>query len=128
MSTFESSEEDVRVELDWNDYDTGLLTQKLYRHVRRGETSFQHEAEPGSLLATYGVTVASGVTVTVIGGLGTYLWKRVQRARKDDRRTRKTKVIVYIGEEEFEVNVESEEDAKEVRRLAKMKEEREGDQ
>jgi hypothetical protein len=128
MSSLEPPEQDVRVELDWNDYDTGLLTQKLYRHVKKGETSFQHEAEPGSLLASYGVAVASGVTVTVIGGLGGYLWKRIQRAEQDGRRMNKTRVIVYIENEEFEVKVESEEDAEEVRRLARLKQEKEGDQ
>jgi len=124
----EPPEQDVRVELDWNDYDTGLLTQKLYRHVKKGETSFQHEAEPGSLLATYGVTVASGVTVTVIGELGRYLWKRIQRAEQDGRRVNKTRIIVYIEDEKFEVNVEGEEDAKELQRLARLKQEREDNQ
>jgi hypothetical protein len=128
MSTLEPPEQDVRVELDWNDYDTGLLTQKLYRHVKKGEASFQHEAEPGSLLATYSVNVASGVTVTFICGLGMYLWKRIQRAEQDGRRVNKTRAIIYIEDEEFEVNVESEEDAEEVRRLARLKQEKEGNQ
>lgn len=120
-------ETDIRIELQWNDYDTGLLTQKLYRHVRKEDASFQHEAEPGSLIATYGVAVASGVTVTVIAGLGRYLLKRIRRAAKDDREVERTTVIIYIEEESYEITVEDEEDVEEIRRLAERKVEIEND-
>lgn len=112
---------DMRLELQWNDYDTGLLTQKLYRHVKKEDTSFQHEAEPGSLIATYGVTVASGVTVTVIAGIGQYLLKRIRRATKEDREVERTKVIIFIEDSSYEIAVEDEEDVEEIRKLAERK-------
>jgi len=127
MSERYESDVDMAVELEWDDYDTGLFTQKLYRHVKNNEVSFELEAEPGSLLASFGVAVASGLTVAVVTGVGRYLLKRHQSAEDRGRDLPHPTVFVFIDGQEHEITVRDEEDAQEIRRLAELKAEQEGD-
>jgi len=127
MSERYESDVDMAVELEWDDYDTGLFTQKLYRHVKNNEVSFELEAEPGSLLASFGVAVASGLTVAVVTGVGRYLLKRHQSAEDRGRDLPHPTVFVFIDGQEHEITVRDEEDVQEIRRLAELKAEQEGD-
>jgi len=118
---------DLAVELQWSDYDTGLFTQKLYRHVKNNEVSFELEAEPGSVLTSFGVAVTSGVTVAVITGIGRYLWKRHQAATDRGRDFPNPTVLVFIEGQKYEITVQDEEDVREIERLANLKAEEERD-
>lgn len=112
---------DLRVELHWHEYDTGLFTEKLYRHVRRDEAEFRLEASPGSLETQFAVAFIAGSASKITVDIAKYLLKRRIRARSNEREASDTKVIVLIDGEEYEVNVQSEEDVNEVKRLARRK-------
>jgi len=121
------SDVDMAVELEWNDYDTGLFTQKLYRHVRNNEVRFEVKVNPGSLLADFGVVVVGGLTVKIIAEVGRYLLDRYQSARERERDISYPTVFVFIDGQEHEITVRDEEDVQEIRELAELKTEQEGD-
>lgn len=112
---------DARVELRWNAYDTGLFTEKLYRHVQRGEVAFDLQAGPGSLHTRVALDVSANVTVDLIGDVGRYLLKRREVATGDQREAGQTHVIVVVDGVEYGVEVDEEADVAELRRLAMRK-------
>lgn len=129
MTSFDEDKSgiDMAVELEWNDYDTGLFTQKLYRHVKNDEVSFELQAKPGSLLTDFGVVVAGGLTVKIIAGIGRYLLDRHQSAKTRGRDVPSPTVFLFIDGQEYEITVQDEEDVQEIKALAEIKAEREGD-
>lgn len=76
---------EMRVELNWQSYNTGLFTNKLYRHVQRGEFDHSIEAKPGSLVTTFLIGVSSALTVEIIKELSIYI---ARRHRNELRRRR----------------------------------------
>lgn len=75
MSSVETFDE-LNIEAEWDIYNTSLLTQKLYRHVRRGDFNFNLEAGRGSLLADFLIGASSGLAATMAYDLMKYLAKR----------------------------------------------------
>mgnify|MGYP000687031832 CR=1 FL=1 len=112
--------EGVLVELQWNDYDTGLFANKMFRHVRRGDVDFKLEAKRGSLLTEFLIPAAAVTTGGVLTNIIWYLFKRRQRDDGSSRDMPPATVMVYVDDMEQIIDLRNEED---VRRALELVEE-----
>lgn len=105
----EISVDEVTIDTDWDTYNTGLLTDKLYRHVNRGDFEFELKAEQGSLLVGFTLGVGASITGAVLYDLATYLAKRLQNA---DGKIEPAKVEVRLeGADIYQIEIADESDA-----------------
>lgn len=109
---------DLRVDLEWDDYNAGLFTEKLIRHVRRGEIEFDLEARSDPLDTTYFVTIAEGSTASIIESIAEYLFRRVNRV---DRNLAYPTCTVLVGGNGREVTIREARHVREVIELAHEK-------
>lgn len=117
--------EGLVVELEWNDYDTGLFADKMFRHVRRGEVDFKLEAKRGSLLSEFLIPAAAVTTGGVLSNIIWYLFKRRLRDDGSHRDMPPATVIVQVDDRQQIIDLRSEQD---VQRALDMVEEVHEDQ
>lgn len=109
---------DVVVGLRWDDYNTALFVEKLFRHVRREELRFDLEARSGSVETSFAVSVAPGMTVEVVENVARYLLRRSTRADHD---LADPDVELLVDGESRPFTLEEEDDVRDIVREAHAK-------
>ena len=109
---------DLRVELEWDDYNTGLFTEKLIRHVRRDELEFDLAARSGPPETTYSIVIVQGNAVPISESVARYLFRRVNRA---ERNLPYPLCAVYVDDVAYETTIREEEDVRAVVERAHQK-------
>lgn len=121
VETIEGEKADVRVELQWDDYNAGLFADKLLRHVRSGEMAFDMEARTGPPATVYVAAIDDEHTDRVLGSVARYLLRRKRRAGGGDGELPDPRLVVYVGGETREVRLRDEDDVEVVEALARRK-------
>lgn len=109
----------MRVRLGWGSYNTGLLTNKLYRHVETGDFDHSIEARPGSLITEITIGVSVTLSVELVKEIGKYIAKRHDNEKKRkqehyDPNVPPTEITINGDHNEINITVESERDVYEL--------------
>ncbi len=89
---------EIKIELNWDWYNTSLLTSKLYRHVEKGEIEFSVKAKKGSLLTDILIPTIFLELSVLLNLLIPYIIKRMKRGKK------KSPVKIIIGNKVYIIN------------------------
>lgn len=104
MST-EQSIDQMEIIIEWDRTNTGLLADKLFRHVENGDFKFELSAEPGSILTTIAVGMGVGLAADFVYDLSKYLLLRYQGSELSS-----PTVIVKVNGETYQTDIETQAD------------------